>query len=366
MLIGISLIIASFLVFLLFELVPEPPVGEMEYARLTLARANAHSANTYSQKQFREAKTFYDSAMTHWRRQNQRFIYLRDYSRVAKYAKKSADAAHQASENSKFRTKNLIINTKDKIYSLKSLIEDINGLFNRYPLPDEVRDNIARGKLLLKESEIAFNKGQYIPANKMVLESENLLTSSYSKAFNDLKEYFRSFPEWKKMVEQSINESRINNSYSIIVDKFSGKCLVYLNGQKKYEFDSELGKNWVGDKLQKGDYATPEGMYKIKTKLPPSKTKYYKALLINYPNDEDIARFKRAKERGDIPASAKIGGLIEIHGNGGKGIDWTEGCIALKDSDMDIIYKIVDVGTRVTIIGSMVDLQQILKKDHTE
>ena len=63
-----------------------------------------------------------------------------------------------------------------------------------------------------------------------------------------------------------------------------------------------------------------------------------------------------------LPASAKIGGLIEIHGNGGKGIDWTEGCIALTDKEMDIVFKIVKVGTPVTIIGSMVDLKDVVDK----
>ena len=59
---------------------------------------------------------------------------------------------------------------------------------------------------------------------------------------------------------------------------------------------------------------------------------------------------------------AKIGGLIEIHGNGGKGIDWTEGCVALTDREMDTVFKIVRVGTPVTIIGSMVDLKDLLDK----
>jgi lipoprotein-anchoring transpeptidase ErfK/SrfK len=53
-----------------------------------------------------------------------------------------------------------------------------------------------------------------------------------------------------------------------------------------------------------------------------------------------------------IAASADIGNLIEIHGDGGKGIDWTDGCIALKNTDMDILYKLVPNGTTVTIVGT--------------
>ena len=159
-----------------------------------------------------------------------------------------------------------------------------------------------------------------------------------------------------------LNESKKNHDYSIIIDKFSRKCFIYQNGAKKYEFEAELGKNWVGDKRVKGDNATPEGMYKITKKFDGGKTKYYKALLLDYPNDEDKAKFKSEIEHGSLPASAKIGGLIEIHGNGGKGIDWTEGCIALTDREMDVVFKIVRVGTPVTIVGSMVDLKEVLDK----
>jgi hypothetical protein len=84
--------------------------------------------------------------------------------------------------------------------------------------------------------------------------------------------------------------------------------------------------------------------------------------LLDYPNDEDLKKFRREISRGTLPASAKIGGMIEIHGNGGKGIDWTQGCVALTDRDMDLIYNIAKVGTPVTIVGSTVDLQHVLNR----
>jgi murein L,D-transpeptidase YafK len=103
-------------------------------------------------------------------------------------------------------------------------------------------------------------------------------------------------------------------------------------------------------------------MYKITKKFKGNKTKYYKALLLDFPNDEDKEKFKSEIARGSLPASAKIGDLIEIHGNGGKGIDWTEGCIALTDKEMDVVFKIAKVGTPVTIVGSMVDLQYVVNR----
>ena len=103
-------------------------------------------------------------------------------------------------------------------------------------------------------------------------------------------------------------------------------------------------------------------MYKITKKFDGGRTKYYKALLLDYPNDEDKRKFKSDIENGSLPSTSKIGGLIEIHGNGGKGIDWTEGCIALTDKEIDMVYKKVKVGTPVTIVGSVVDLQNAMKR----
>ena len=167
---------------------------------------------------------------------------------------------------------------------------------------------------------------------------------------------------WRNWTGKTINEWKKNRDYSIIIDKFSRKLFIYFSGIRKWEFEAELGKNWVGDKRVMGDNATPEGMYKITKKFNSRKTNYYKALLLDYPNDEDMARFKSEVARGSLPSSAKIGGLIEIHGNGGKGIDWTEGCIALTDSEMDQVFKIVKVGTPVTIVGSMIELQYIVDR----
>jgi hypothetical protein len=350
------------IILLLIRFTPQPPVDKMEYAREVLSKAGTNRADTYSKKLFTQAKIFYDSAMVNWQKENKRFIYLRNYDKVAMFADLSAKKANMAAENSLSSTSNLKIKLNQKIDTLNDLVTKINGLFTTYPLTSEIRNRISNGKMLLKEAEIAYNKGQFLQANRKITDSEYLLTASYENATNNLKDYFKSYPLWKKWVDRTINESRKNRDYSIIIDKFSRKCFIYLNGVKKYEFEAELGKNWVGDKREKGDKATPEGMYKITKKLERNKTKYYKALLLDYPNDEDILRFKSEILQGTIPASARIGGLIEIHGNGGKGIDWTEGCVALIDKEMDVVFKIARTGTPVTIVGSMVDLENVVNR----
>ncbi|MEI8225968.1 MAG: L,D-transpeptidase family protein [Bacteroidota bacterium] len=349
-------------IILLIRFTPLPPIGEMENARETLSKAGKNRADTYSKKLFTQAKIYYDSAMVNWQKENKKFIYFRDYDKVAMFAELSAKKASQAAENSLSSTSGLKIKLKQKIDSLNDLVSENKELFTTYPLSSETRNRISKGKMLLSEAEIAYKKGQYLQANRKITDSEYLLTASYESVTANLKNYFKSYSVWKNWVNKTLNESKKNRDYSIIIDKFSRKCFVYLSGTKKYEFEAELGKNWVGDKRVKGDKATPEGMYKITKKFEGRKTKYYKALLLDYPNDEDKKSFKSEIKHGSLPASAKIGDLIEIHGNGGKGIDWTEGCIALTDKEMDVVFKIVKAGTPVTIVGSMVDLQYVVNR----
>lgn len=350
------------IILLLIRLTPRPPEDEMEAARAALSKAYKDRADTYSRKNYTDSKVYYDSAMANWRRQNDRFIYFRDYDKVLMYARLSVKKAGAASDNSITSTTDLKKKVKQKIDTLKDLVSEINQLFTTYPLSSETRNRISKGKMLLEEAEIIYKKGQYLQANRKITDAEYLLTSSHENATTNLKEYFKLFTVWQKWVDKTINDSRNNRDYSIIIDKFSRKCFIYINGVKKWEFDAELGKNWVGDKRVKGDNATPEGMYKVTKKLDGRKTKYYKALLLDYPNEEDVQKFKSEIARGTLPPNSKIGGLIEIHGNGGKGIDWTEGCVALTDKEMDAVFKVIKVGTPVTIVGSINNLDKILNR----
>lgn len=346
--------------FPLFYPIPSPPSKEVKYAQEALFRAREYMSDTYSAELFSEAKAYYDSAVVNWQKENKKFIYSRNYYKVGMYAGLSAQKANQASENSQNSSSTLDVKIRQKLNALNNLVTDLTVMFSNYPLSQEIRNHISKGKFLIIESELAYKENKYKLADEKLKESENLLTSSYENAFSSIRNYFRSYPEWKRLVDSTITVSEETCDYSIIVDKYSRKVLVYLDGEKIDEYSAELGKNWVGDKRFRGDKATPEGMYKIAKKF--DSTEYYKALLLDYPNDEDTANFEAAIAKGILPKSANIGGMIEIHGSGGKGADWTSGCIALTDREMDSIFKIAKIGTPVTIVGSMHDLKYVLKR----
>ncbi len=123
------------------------------------------------------------------------------------------------------------------------------------------------------------------------------------------------------------------------------RTMYLLHGSQVLEsYDVALGGNPVGDKKVEGDGKTPEGLYYINRRNPRST--YYLSLGISYPNDEDRAE---ATALGKEP-----GGDIFIHGrdgkNRGRGKDWTVGCIAVKDAEMEQIYSMVRLGTPIFIV----------------
>jgi len=355
-------IFISIVGFFIFYPVPQPPVVEMDYARKSISVAARNNAGTYSQSLFIESESYYDSAMAYWQKENEKNRYKRDYEKVKIFAEMAAEKAASAKDDSENNVSGLNVSIKLKIDAVAKTDAELMRRFSKYPLTTEKWNNISKGQILLTEAELEWEKGNYLQAEMKINEAEKLLVPAFQYADANLRSYFRSYPQWKSWADTAIAESRLNQDYSIIVDKFSRKVIVYLNGEVHVTYSAELGKNWVGDKRVRGDKATPEGMYKIEKMFRSDSTKYYKALLLNYPNDEDTAIFTAAILKGSLPRSAKIGGMIEIHGNGGKGNDWTAGCIALKDREMDSLFKIVKIGTPVTIVGSMYDLKHVLKR----
>jgi murein L,D-transpeptidase YafK len=122
-----------------------------------------------------------------------------------------------------------------------------------------------------------------------------------------------------------------------------------------------LGTNPVPAKEREGDRATPEGTYFICLKNPRSK--YHLSLAISYPGPEDARRGLAAglisktehaaileahAARRPPPWNTRLGGEVFVHGSGAKS-DWTRGCVALENPDIEELYKQIPVGTPIVI-----------------
>lgn len=127
--------------------------------------------------------------------------------------------------------------------------------------------------------------------------------------------------------------------------KKSERKMYLLSGSKVLKkYDVGLGFNPVGHKSFEGDGRTPEGIYFINRQNPNSA--YHLSLGISYPDQQDVARA--------LAVGLKPGGDIMIHGRGPMGnraklIDWTAGCIAVDDSEIEEIFAMVKPGVPIVI-----------------
>ena len=134
----------------------------------------------------------------------------------------------------------------------------------------------------------------------------------------------------------------------VLVMKAARKLYLMAGDRTLRTYTVSLGRTPVGHKQREGDGKTPEGVYTLDYRNPESQ--FHRSIHISYPRPQDRAR---AQKLGVSP-----GGEIMIHGlPNGKGwigkehaqYDWTEGCIAVTNEEMDEIWAMVDDGTKIEI-----------------
>lgn len=135
----------------------------------------------------------------------------------------------------------------------------------------------------------------------------------------------------------------------VTVDKSKRRLYLIDNNQVVREFRIALGKQPIGHKVYEGDQRTPEGVYRLEYVMEDSQ--FYRSIHISYPNTDDIANAKRL--------NVHPGGDIKIHGqkNGEiksskflQSFDWTDGCIALTNEEIDEFLTLVEQGTPIEIL----------------
>jgi len=134
----------------------------------------------------------------------------------------------------------------------------------------------------------------------------------------------------------------------VLVQKGERKLQLLRNGEVLRTYKVALGLRPEGHKEYEGDFRTPEGVYKLSRRNPNSE--YFLSIQIDYPNERDL---KRARRLGQRP-----GGAIMIHGQPNvprkprdyySNVDWTEGCIAVSNSDMVEIWLMTPPDTPIEI-----------------
>jgi tetratricopeptide (TPR) repeat protein len=203
------------------------------------------------------------------------------------------------------------------------------------------------GNVIAKDSTIATQQAQ-IEALRQELQGRGNVVATLQKTITSLEQELKT----KEDTINTLKAERIANPKGpadrILIEKKARRLTLFSQGKQLKSYPIALGGNPDGPKERQGDNKTPEGIYRIESRNRNSS--YHLALRISYPNERDK---KRAQQLGVSP-----GGDIIIHGikNGFSWVgglhtelDWTKGCIAVTDQEIEEIEKLAPNGTTVEI-----------------
>jgi L,D-peptidoglycan transpeptidase YkuD (ErfK/YbiS/YcfS/YnhG family) len=317
----------------------------------TLADTRRSGAARWAPDSMREAEASMKAALAAYRREEVQFLPFRDYrgTRAAiDVAKTKIGRALAESNRARLEAKTAAdeaLAAADRDTARSSDVAEAMhlGSYNRTLLQ--------KSKIALAEARSMYERGDYIECAYRAAEAGAGSRVVSGNAVEAAARYADAslVARWSRMVSETAAWSRSTGGTAIVVLKENHRVDLYDDGRLVRSYRADMGYRSVNDKFRSGDAATPEGRYRVTAKKPGST--YYKALALNYPNDEDRAEFARLRRQGRIPRGASMGGLIEIHGDGGRGKDWTKGCVALANRDMDDLFRRTGVGTPVTIVG---------------
>jgi murein L,D-transpeptidase YafK len=158
----------------------------------------------------------------------------------------------------------------------------------------------------------------------------------------------------RRVFKKNLFRHHLVGDVYVVVDKSDYELKVYDEDGWYATYPVVFGSKDLTDKYMEGDRRTPEGTFKVVSKRPHQK--WHKMLMLDYPTQESWAKFNERKAKGIIPQSAKIGGGIAIHGTWPHDdivvddfTNWTNGCVSLKNEDLDELDDILPVGSKVII-----------------
>lgn len=324
----------------------DPPASRLQTAKLALDTAQRSGATRHAETPYRAAESLLRTALREVGRQKGRLAPLRDYAVAETLLSHTIVLANRASRDALARTRSLERLANADMATLASELSNYRRSLDSVLTHYQAERSYSRGAMALQTARRLFTQGEYAAARAEAVAGRRhlrQLAQALAERDNEEAPYLQT---WRRWVDDTVAESRRTGGKAVVVDKSDHRAYLLQAGRIVRTYTAEFGFNPARQKMHAGDGATPEGRYRVTHEL--TRSRYYKALRIDYPNAEDRRRYNEARRRGQIRGS--IGGLIEIHGEGGQGENWTMGCVALSNADMDHLMREVGVGTPVTIV----------------
>ena len=283
-------------------------------------------------------------------------FYQEDYAAAMDRYSKIIESSSSMSDRALFEMGITLAHPKNGQRDYQKSLECFQRLIRDYPDSD-YRQNSERMIFNIRNSSL---KDQMIAAQRTQLETMRVEILSRDDAIVSLQKQVETLKqtiiasEQEKLEQEKLEQEKLAGQETppadkVVIEKALRQMTLMSNGEAFKSYKIALGGNPVGRKERKGDNKTPEGIYFIEGRNRSSQ--YHLSLRISYPNEYDR---KRARELG-----VSTGGDIMIHGlkNGFSQTgeshvlsDWTEGCIAVTNEEIDEIDKLVPDGTIVEIL----------------
>jgi hypothetical protein len=332
---------------------PRPPMASIKRCQQSLIDARNSGSAIFAPGPYLQADSCFEHLLRAWALQNSAFFLARNFDSLKLLAQRTDSLARIAKHESVGARDSMARRVPALVAETEQCLADYAARYRNLPLADTARVHFARAAIALAEGKAALASGRTQDAYARINRAHEIIRDANDAVAQTLSHYLEKAAQWRQWVAQTIAWSGKSGNTAIVVDKLAHSLRVYSCGKCIFCARAELGPQWLGQKTHCGDKATPEGRYSICRKKNQGQSKYYKALVLNYPNSQDRIAFCNLRSAGLLPPGASLGDLVEIHGSGGRGADWTNGCIALCNGDMKRLFDLAEIGTPMAIVGSV-------------
>ena len=327
----------------------QPPTALLQHAQVALDSAASAGSLRYAEPTYRRAESILQRGWMEMAQQNGRFGPFRNYSLADSLLERALELADSASNLTRRNVDSLSTRANAEYLHLQAERNEWRNALDGSLALYTAEHYWTRADIDLEMCFRLLEQQEYQEALKAAASCRQSLKRVGELLADYANDEAQQLANWRRWVRETLAESQAGGGHAIVVNKSAHKLYLLRDGIILHSYPCELGYNSARQKLFAGDGATPEGKYHV-TSVRSNGSKFYKALMLDYPNATDRRRFKENKRRGIISKRSGIGKNIEIHGAGGRNDDWTEGCVALTNEDITHLMKYVSAGMPVTIV----------------
>ncbi len=271
-----------------------------------------------------------------------------EVARLADQARKTLSLTKERRETQRKAADEPLALATERLNRLKQRVDEFGG-------QALVGQPLMETELIVHQARTYYDHARYPRAEeqaRLALQAIGVQTITLTRELSRYADE-ENIDAWQGMAKHTIEWSRRARAHAIIVNKAARELKLYRTGKLLATQPVQLGVDGILEKHTHNDGATPEGYYHVVKKRGPDQTQFYRALLLDYPNGEDRRAYRI--ERTTLVRSGQEGEptTIEIHGRDDKGLDSGTGGVMVDNRHMDVLFKHVESGTPVTIVGAL-------------